>query len=226
MKRVLIVEDEGLIAEHIGLIIEKDHGVEVEIVYKARTAMELLKEKSFDLVLVDINLESERSGLELAATIEDNAWGEYMFLTAQTDRRVLEEARKLNPRAYLVKPFKDVEISMAVGLALKDDEDELGDLVFKDGWTTIKLPISKIRYAEADGNYIKLISRDRNYLIRYSLSWFYDQVADKGFLKVHRARVVNSRIVKRYNRSVVEIDGEELPVSKSGYQELAQHFED
>ncbi len=226
MKRVLIVEDEGLIAEHIGLIIEKDHGVEVEIVYKARTAMELLKEKSFDLVLVDINLESERSGLELAAAIEDNAWGEYMFLTAQTDRRVLEEARKLNPRAYLVKPFKDVEISMAVGLALKDDEDELGDLVFKDGWTTIKLPISKIRYAEADGNYIKLISRDRNYLIRYSLSWFYDQVADKGFLKVHRARVVNSRIVKRYNRSVVEIDGEELPVSKSGYQELAQHFED
>lgn len=226
MKRVLIVEDEGLIAEHLGLIIEKDLGVEVDIVYKARTAMELLKEKSFDLVLIDINLESERSGLELAAAIEDNAWGEYMFLTAQTDRRVLEEARKLNPRAYLVKPFKDVEISMAVGLALKDDEDELGDLVFKDGWTTIKLPISKIRYAEADGNYIKLISRDRNYLIRYSLSWFYDQVADKGFLKVHRARVVNSRIVKKYNRSVVEIDGEELPVSKSGYQELAQHFED
>jgi len=226
MKRVLIVEDEGLIAEHLGLIIEKELDVQVDIVYKARTAMEVLKDKSFDLVLVDINLESERSGLELAAAIEDNSWGEYMFLTAQTDRRVLEEARKLNPKAYLVKPFKDVEISMAVGLALKDEEDELGDLVFKDGWTTIKLPISKIRYAEADGNYIKLISRDRNYLIRYSLSWFYDQVADKGFLKVHRARVVNSRIVKKYNRSVVEIDGEELPVSKSGYQELAQHFED
>ncbi|MCR9153326.1 MAG: LytR/AlgR family response regulator transcription factor [Croceimicrobium sp.] len=226
MKRVLIVEDEGLIAEHLGLILEKDLGVEPDIVYRAKTALEFLEEKTYDLILLDINLENERSGLELAALIEENNWGEYMFLTAQTDRRVLEEARKLSPKAYLVKPFNDVEISMAVGLALKGSEDDLGDLVFKDGWTTVKLPISSIRYVEADGNYIKVISSERNYLIRYSLSWFFDQVLDKGFLKVHRARVVNSRLIKRYNRSVVEIDEVELPVSKSGYQELVQHFED
>lgn len=225
MSKVLIVEDEGLIAEHLHLILEKDLGVDADIAYKTRTAKEFLQENSYDLILLDINLESERSGLQLAAEIEANSWGDYLFLTAQTDRGVLEEARKLNPKAYLVKPFKDIEVSMAVGLALKKEEDDLGDLVFKDGWTTVSLSIQEIRYAEADGNYIKLMTRDRNFLIRYSLSWFYDQVADKGFLKVHRARVVNSRIIKRYSRGVLQIEDEELPVSKSGYQTLVDYFE-
>ncbi len=225
MKRVLIVEDEAIIAEHLHLILQKELGLDADIAYKAKTAKALLQEEHYDLILLDINLERERSGLELAEEIERDGLGNYMFLTAQTDHGVLSEARKLNPEAYLVKPFNDVEISMAVGLALKTEMDELGDLVFKDGWTTVKLPISKIRYAEADGNYIKLVSEDRNYLIRYSLSWFYKEVADKGFLKVHRARVVNSRIIKRYNRSSVNIEDQELPVSKSGYQTLVQHFE-
>lgn len=228
MKRVLIVEDEALIAEHLAIILEQEIEVETEIVYRAKTARERLQEQeqTYDLILLDINLEKERSGLELAALIEENQWGDYMFLTAQTDRLVLEEARRLNPKAYLVKPFKDVEVSMAVGLALKDESDDLGDLVFKDGWTTIKLPINQIFYAEADGNYIKIISRDRNFLIRYSLSWFYEQVSDKGFLKVHRARVVNARFIERYSRNSLEISNkEELPVSKSGYQELLNYFE-
>ncbi|WP_421752775.1 LytR/AlgR family response regulator transcription factor [Croceimicrobium sp.] len=225
MSKVLIVEDEALIAEHLHLIISKDLGIEADIAYKAKVARTMLQEQTYDLILVDINLESERSGLELAAEIEANAWGDYLFLTAQTDKGVLEEARKLHPKAYLVKPFKDIEVSMAVGLALKDEDDGLGDLVFKDGWTTVKLPIASIRYAEADGNYIKLFSTERSYLIRYSLSWFYEQVADKDFLKIHRARVVNTRIIKRYNRSTVDIGDEELPVSKSGYQALAALFE-
>lgn len=225
MSKVLIVEDEGLIAEHLHLILEKDLGIDADIAYKARTAKEFLQEGKYDLILLDINLESELSGLQLAAEIEANHWGDYMFLTAQTDRGVLDEARKLSPKAYLVKPFKDIEISMAVGLALKREEDDLGDLVFKDGWTTVTLAIRDIRYAEADGNYIKLITQDRNYLIRYSLSWFFDQVAGKGFLKVHRARVVNSRIVKRYSRGTVVLEDEELPVSKSGYQALVEFFE-
>jgi DNA-binding LytR/AlgR family response regulator len=225
MNKVLIVEDEALIAEHLHLILQKDLGIDADIVYKAKAARELLQQKAYDLILLDIHLESERSGLELAEEIEANEWGEYLFLTAQTDQGVLEQARKMHPRAYLVKPFKDIELSMAVSLALKDDDDELGNLVFKDGWTTVKLPISSIRFAEADGNYIKLFSSERSYLIRYSLSWFFDQVKDKGFLKIHRARVVNTRIIKQYNRNTVDIGSEELPVSKSGYLALAEHFE-
>lgn len=225
MNRVLIVEDEALIAEHLHLILQKELGIDADIVYKAKAARELLQKEAYDLILLDIHLESERSGLELAEEIEANEWGEYLFLTAQTDQGVLEQARKLHPRAYLVKPFKDIELSMAVSLALKDEDDELGNLVFKDGWTTVKLPISTIRFAEADGNYIKLFSKERSFLIRYSLSWFFDQVKDKGFLKIHRARVVNTRIIKQYNRNTVDIGSEELPVSKSGYQALAEHFE-
>jgi len=225
MKKVLIVEDEALIAEHLHLIIQKELNIDADIVYKAKTARERLEENSYDLILLDIHLEQERSGLDLAVEIEANEWGDYLFLTAQTDQAVLEQARKLHPKAYLVKPFKDIEVSMAVGLALRNEEDDLGDLVFKDGWTTVKLPISSILYAEADGNYIKLISKDRSYLIRYSLSWFFDQVQDKGFLKIHRARVVNGRIIKQYNRNTVLIGNEELPVSKSGYQALYTYFE-
>ena len=225
MNKVLIVEDEALIAEHLHLILEKELGINADIVYKAKTARERMMETQYDLILLDIHLESERSGLELAEEIESNKWGEYLFLTAQTDKGVIEQARKLHPKAYLVKPFKDIEISMAVSLALKEEEDDLGDLVFKDGWTTVKLPINAIRFAEADGNYIKLYSKDRTYLIRYSLSWFFDQVQDKGFLKIHRARVVNTRIIKQFNRNSVDIGSEELPVSKSGYQALAEHFE-
>lgn len=225
MNRVLIVEDEALIAEHLHLILLKDLNINADIAYKAKAARAMLQEEAYDLILLDINLETERSGLELAAQIEANKWGEYLFLTAQTDQGVLEQARKLHPKAYLVKPFKDIEISMAVSLALKTEDDDLGNLVFKDGWTTVKLPITAIRFAEADGNYIKLYSDERSYLIRYSLSWFYDQVKDKGFLKIHRARVVNAKIIKQYNRNTADIGTEELPVSKSGYQALAAYFE-
>jgi two-component system response regulator LytT len=224
MNKVLIVEDEALIAEHLHLVLHQHLGIDADIAYRAKTALEFINREKYDLILLDINLEEERSGLELAAKIEANKWASYIFLTAQTDKAVLDIARKLKPKAYLAKPFKDIDISMAVDLALKELKDDLGDLVFKDGWSTIKMPINEIRYAEADGNYIKLVGDHRNFLIRYSLSWFYGQVVDKGFLKIHRARVINTRIIKQYNRNTVDLGDLELPVSKSGYQVLSQFF--
>ncbi len=214
------MEDEVLIAEHLSRILQSQGFKYVHTVHRYTKALEILKEQKFDLALLDINLESQTEGVEIAKLIEREYKFPYIFITAQTDPIVLGMAVKLQPKAFISKPFNKVDVAMAVELALGGEGEKEDYLVFKDGWTTIKLPHSHIYWAEADGNYIHLHCKDKNYTVRYSLSWLESVLDDTTFVKVHRSRLINLRLVESLEADKVYLKGQEIGISKSGYQRL------
>ncbi len=117
--KVLIVEDEILIAEHI-----KDHliqfGVQqISMAHNKEAALTMLESEKPNLVLLDMHLQHPLDGLELAKLIDTELKLPYIFITANSDMLVIKEAVQTNATAYITKPIKQSDLFAAIQLSLK-----------------------------------------------------------------------------------------------------------
>ncbi|MDH7574850.1 MAG: diguanylate cyclase [Candidatus Saccharicenans sp.] len=116
-KRILLVEDELLIARHIEQMV-KNLGYQVAgVVESGEQALRVAAEQAPDLVLMDIRLKGQLDGIEAATRI----WKLYsipiVYLTAFTDEDTLIKATLAEPFGYLIKPFDEKELLVAIELA-------------------------------------------------------------------------------------------------------------
>jgi len=96
--KVLIVEDDGIIAEDLNsLLFEKGYSV-VGVAHTGEDALEMLGTRQPDFALLDINLGSGLSGLDVAKTIHEKIELPYIFLTSFDDEKTLEQSRVQNYR--------------------------------------------------------------------------------------------------------------------------------
>ncbi|WP_170110392.1 response regulator transcription factor [Flavilitoribacter nigricans] len=116
--RVLIVEDEALIAKDIQFILEDaDYSVSA-IAYNSKKALEELRNRTPDIVLLDIQLNSELSGIQLAKIINEQYQLPFIFITSYADRATIEKVKSTNPMGYLVKPFEERTLITTIEIAL------------------------------------------------------------------------------------------------------------
>jgi diguanylate cyclase (GGDEF)-like protein/PAS domain S-box-containing protein len=117
-KRILVVEDESITA----MSIEKsliDMGYNVtSIVFSGEEAIKKIGEDNPDLVLMDISLRGEMDGIEAAGHIRSNFNIPVIYLTAHSEEKILKLAKVTEPFGYIVKPFDDRELGIAVEMAL------------------------------------------------------------------------------------------------------------
>ena len=118
-EHLLIVEDDPTIACDIAMNLE-DHGYIIEgIAYSVDDAIEILeKSATIDLVMLDINLEGERSGIDLAKILDTDYGIPFIYLTSYSDETTITNAAGTFPASYLVKPFKESDLAPAVKIAL------------------------------------------------------------------------------------------------------------
>lgn len=115
--RILIIEDEPLIARDLKRIVSK-YGYEVAgICYNSDNALDVLAKKQYDLILLDIHLQGSRNGIELAHIINKSHKKPFIFITSFADRNTLELAKVTMPVGYVVKPFNDKEVFSAIEIA-------------------------------------------------------------------------------------------------------------
>lgn len=118
-ENILIVEDETIVAMEIESYLKS---LNYNIVALCSTADEAYKEaieKNVDLVLMDIYL-IESNGIEATARIKKiKPQLPIIFLSAYMDEETINQAIAVNPQAYLMKPFKRKELSVAIRIALK-----------------------------------------------------------------------------------------------------------
>lgn len=115
--RVLIVEDEPLIAEDIADCLSASGFEVAQIIHEFEEAWEFIDTGTFDIALLDITLGKEQRGLELAAKIHALGSKPFCFLSSHTDKGTLAKARETFPASYLLKPFREEELIMALELA-------------------------------------------------------------------------------------------------------------
>ncbi|RLD21816.1 MAG: response regulator [Bacteroidetes bacterium] len=121
--KILIVEDEPMIAYDIALNLEA-HGYEIAgVLHSAEEIRSTLNNKTIDLVMLDINLDGEMSGIEIAKILDTEYGIPFIYLTSYSDSETLEQAASTFPSAYLVKPFKEKDLAPAVQMALAKKRD-------------------------------------------------------------------------------------------------------
>ncbi len=124
-KRILIVEDEKIIAEDIKLYVIKFGYEVVGIAATGEEAIQQTKDFMPDLLLMDIWLEDRYSGLEAAKKIYQKFRIPIIFLTAYSDDTVLEKATESIPYGYLLKPINEKELWATLKMTFyKIDKEE------------------------------------------------------------------------------------------------------
>ena len=116
--RILIAEDEGIIAKDIANTLKK---LGYEIVGMVREGAEAIREAELlspNLVLMDIMLNDDVSGIEAAKKIQDNYDIPVIYLTALADKETLHKAKITEPFGYIIKPFDQKTLHSSIEMAL------------------------------------------------------------------------------------------------------------
>jgi len=121
-ERVLIVEDEKIIAIDLQRRLERFGYSVVGMAGEGKEAVALALELEPDIILMDIMLAGSMDGVEAAKTIKASKDIPFIFLTAYTDEKTLERAKEVQPYGYILKPFKERELYTTIDIALYKHE--------------------------------------------------------------------------------------------------------
>ena len=116
--RLLIVEDETIVALDLRMRVEALGYQVVALAHTGARAVELAEQHLPDLVLMDVHLGEGMDGIEAATLIRDRLHAPVVFITAYADPETLERARRATPYGYLVKPFEELALRSTLEMAL------------------------------------------------------------------------------------------------------------
>ena len=233
--KILIVEDELVIAEDLKDTLE-DLGYEVVgIAISSREALAMIEEKSPDLALLDIQIKGGKDGIQLAADINEQFRMPFIMLTSHADIHTINRAKAVNPYGYLVKPFNEKEILAGIEMAManfakeqvkKDNQDGGEDFVLKDSLFVrangmlVKIKLVDIIYLEADANYTQVHTRDKKFVIRATLKELEGKLDPNRFARIHKSFLINLEEIDGIQAESVHIAGKEIPISRNQYSWL------
>jgi DNA-binding NarL/FixJ family response regulator len=118
--KILIVEDEPLIAEGIALHLKNSAFTVSAIAYDADEALQALQAKTLDIAILDINLDSEKDGIELAEYINKSYPMPFIYLTSYSDKAIMDRAKATSPAGFIVKPFNKNTLLATLEIAMSN----------------------------------------------------------------------------------------------------------
>lgn len=140
--KIMIAEDEGIVAEDIRRSLQNLGYVVSSVVSSGKAAVEKAQENNPDLVLMDIVLQGEMDGIEAAEQIRSRFDIPIVYLTAYSDEKTLERAKLTEPFGYIIKPFKERELHINIEIALYEHKMEKKLKESKEWYSTTLKSIS------------------------------------------------------------------------------------
>jgi len=222
--KCVIIDDEPIARDIIRDYILKINELEIIAEFNKPTeALVFLNENKTDLLFLDINM-PEINGINFAKSLFDPP--AIIFTTAY--REFGANGFDLQAVDYLVKPIPFDRFLKAVNHYLKLHSksvemttDELPErpkeefILLKDNKKTHKVYLSDIKYIESDGDYIRFYLHGRKIMVRGSLTSMELTLPPGLFLRIHNSYIVNLLKVNAVTLYSVEIEGTELPISRS-----------
>lgn len=227
--RVLIVEDEPLIAESLSDILDVLGHEVVGIADNANSALELVKNENPDLALLDIQIKGDKNGIQLSEEIKKLVPLPYIFTTAFADDETIENARKQGPFGYIVKPYGINDIKVAIQIAmsthstfkkLSEKQENLSvsdnnQLFIKSDSRLVKLITTDILYIEAKGDYVLFKTKEKGFVVHSTMKSVEEKMDTQLFIRVHRSYMININEIVDIEDSTLLIDKKVIPISKS-----------
>lgn len=237
--RILIVEDNVIIADDMQSMLEEIGYEIVDNVIVYEQAIEVLKTKEVDLVLIDIILASDKTGIDLGQHIRDKYNIPFIFVTSNSDRATVENAKVVKPNGYLVKPFEQQDLYTSIEIALSNfnynekssvsnnrvespaEEDKLmSNAVLKDSIFVKKqhlyyrIQFEDIQFIKADNVYLEVNTVDKKFLVRSPLKDYLNKLPQNKFYRAHKSYIVNVDHINAINSKDVMINNKLIPISK------------
>jgi DNA-binding NtrC family response regulator len=187
-RKVLIVEDEYIVAKNLRLILEQAGYKVTGIAASAAEAEDNIRQHKPDLVLLDIRLEGKESGIDLARKLKlDNI--AFIYLSANSNQKILEEAKTTEPYGFLVKPFRKKDLLVTLDIAWYRHNHSFESTLRQEDFLHRKLAEISSETSDADQKLLK-IARTLQAYIPFDLivSGFRPlntaQFNDKGYLRI------------------------------------------
>jgi len=248
--RTVIVDDEPLALELLGLLLA-DHE-DIEIVAECqngREAVSYLDSKPVDLLFLDVQM-PKVGGFDVVEQVGLRHLPPTIFVTAYHEHAV--RAFDVHAVDYLTKPVNPERLAMglervrekiaaktalmtheqfaAMLSGLRNSEESRSypsRFLVKDGEKEILLPVEKVDWIEASAYYCGLHTDGRTYMLRETITDLSNKLDPRQFVRIHRSSIVNLDRVREIYRdghgegSIVLTDGTKLRMSKAGRQKLA-----
>ena len=240
--RILIVEDEMIIAANLSLQLT-NLGYEVcGIIPRGEEALLHIRENPPDIILMDIQLKGEMDGIEVIRSMQREVNIPVIYLTANADDANFSRAKETHPYAFISKPFKKLDLQRAIELTISQSESSnqlekpqvvdgqssyvLNEYLFvRNNNKLVKVDIKEIRYIEAERNYCRIYANDKEYLLVMTLKEMDEKLPQNHFIRVHRSFIVNIARIDEIATTHIVIGKTAIPITKVLKDELMKRIQ-
>lgn len=238
---VLVVEDESIVSKDIQHSLKKLGYMISGSAATGEKAIELAGSERPDIVLMDIMLKGDMSGIEAAQEIKKQFAIPVIFLTAYADESTLSKAKISEPYGYVLKPFKEIDLHTSIEMAiykhsreqevmkerdllysLVENKDHSDFIFVKSNSKLVKLKNSDIYYVEALKDYVVIHTQNARFTIHSTMKDIESKLGEDDFLRIHRSFIVRlDRIstIEYPNLTLENID-KVIPIGGSYKDEL------
>lgn len=239
--KILVVEDEAIVAKDISVCLEKI-GYEVIATFsKGEKALTFLEDNSPDLVLMDIMLAGDISGIDASARIKKDYDIPVVFLTAYADEKTISRAKITEPYGYIIKPFKEIDLRTSIEMALykyKKEKEKLAGIetsgfnkpspisteyiYVKSNSKLVKVQNSNILFVEALKDYVIIYTNSDRFTIHSTMKDIEKKLPAETFMRVHRSYILNLKKIKSLDSSLVVLEesDKKIPIGGSYKEQL------
>jgi len=230
--KILIVEDNVIIADDMQSMLEEIGYNIVANVIDYESAIEALENNEVDLALLDVILATERTGIDVGKYIREHKNIPFIFVTSNSDKATVENAKSVKPNGYLVKPFEQQDLFTSIEIALSNFNEQAADTASREehasGNNSIlrnsifvkknqhyhRIAFDEIRYVKADNVYLEVHTKDKSYLVRSAMKGYIEKLPSNQFFRAHKSYIVNLDHIEAINTRDIVINGETIPISK------------
>ncbi|WP_309607885.1 LytTR family DNA-binding domain-containing protein [Flavobacterium sp.] len=212
IQRILVTK---LVDSHSGLSLVGEFSNAIE-------TKNCLSTKQVDLLFLDIEM-PVINGFNLLDGLKIKP--QIIFITAKAEYAV--KAFDYDATDYLQKPITKDRFNAAIKRALdmhqlrKDSLEEEGEHIFiKSNLKKLKIYTSKIKWIEAFGDYVKVVTEEDSHLVLSTMKAFELDLSKEKFIRVHKSFIINMDKVEKFNSKFAEIGVTKIPLSRNKKEEL------
>lgn len=213
----IAIDDEPIALTVISQFCQRKGGIRLITFSEPMKGLEAIMEMKPDLAFLDIEMDGI-NGLEIARKLPSSTC--FIFTTAYMEYAM--DGFELDAVDFLHKPFSYERFEKAVDKAVRRigsvQQEEAGkNIVVKQEYNNVSIPVSDILYIEAMENYSKIFRKSQKQcvLTRNNLKSIAEMLPERNFIRIHRSYIVAmDKIVSFNKRELKLIDGQCIPIGR------------
>ncbi len=217
--RIIIVEDELIISDNLRRNLERNEKFTVvgqaDNYFKAIYA---INQTNPDIVLIDIKLKGEKTGIDVAKYINRNFQDIiFIYITSYIDADTIDQAKITCPAGYISKPFNFGTIFATIEVCMHNSINQRKKEIIEvaDGKKIYRLNVAEIICITSDKVYLDVYLKNNKITIRHSLSSILKLLPTCSFWQINRSTIINRNYIDRITQNDITIQNKQFKISKS-----------